>query len=109
MLKNAFRKHTECYNTSNAKHTNINSKWTIVHHNKVYCVKTQKSRFYYDILIGKKFKRNYMEKYWETTYGINKSHWEHIYRNNIWKQNDLKIAEFNMESRTGHTNFFFFS
>ncbi len=94
ILKNAFRKHSENYNTGNAKYTNISNKWTIVNHNRIYCVKTQKSKFYYEILICKKFKRNYMEKHWETTYGINNTNWEDIYMNNIWKQKDSKIAEF---------------
>ncbi len=94
IIKKVFKKLGRNFNTSNARNINIKNVWTIVHNNKVFCIKTQKSRFYYDILIDKKFMKNYMEKYWENAFNLVDTDWKNIYTRNVWSINELKIAEF---------------
>ena len=47
--------------TSQSKNINIKSNWTILVNNKITHVVSQKSNFYYNILIVKKRIKNYME------------------------------------------------
>ncbi len=93
IVKNIFKKIPDNYNTLNAKFVNIKDNWTLIHNNKVYNILKEKSNFFCDILIDKKFERNYMESTWEKEFNIEKHMWKNIYRNQIWI-NDKKVGEF---------------
>ncbi len=82
------------FNTSMASFVNIKNTWTLLNKNKIYNMKLQKSKFYYEILIEQKFERNYMEAKWEEFFGFESHNWKHISLRNIWKIKDRKLAEF---------------
>ncbi len=92
-VKTALKSYKD-FNTSMAKFINIKSNWNILHNKAFHNVKDKKSKFYYDILVGKKVVRNYMEDKWENEFHIEKSQWSQIYTENIWKIKERKIAEF---------------
>ncbi len=90
-----FKKLTTKYDTSLANFVKINKNWTLLHSNSIYCLKTQKSKFYYNIFILKKAEPNYMLKKWEKDFNLESSLWEGIYQNKIWQLKDKKLSEFN--------------
>ncbi len=93
-MKGIFNRLKNKFDTKNAKYINIKNRWTLLHNNAHYNLKTQKSRFYYDILINKKFVRNYMEHAWSRDFDM-EADWGQIYMNQVWKLTDKKLAEFN--------------
>ncbi len=95
-IKKIFKKLTaKIYDTSLAEFVNIKKSWTLLHSNSVYCLKTQKSKFYYNIMIDKKAEPNYMLKKWERDFTLDNTHWKNIYNDKIWQIKDKKLAEFN--------------
>ncbi len=94
-IKKIFKKLTAKYDTSLAEFVNIKKSWTLLHSNSVYCLKTQKSKFYYNIMIDKKAEPNYMLKKWERDFTLDNTHWKNIYNDKIWQIKDKKLAEFN--------------
>ncbi len=93
IVKDLFKKIPDDYSTINAKFVNIIDHWTLIHNNKVYNIINEKSKFFYDIFVDKKFERNYMESTWEKEFNIEKSMWKKIYQNQIWIA-DKKVGEF---------------
>ena len=93
-VKKMLRKHIEMFSTLNAPYVNIRNTWTLLYNNSLYCMKTQKSTFYYKILVDKKYTKNYMEDVWEREFNI-EINWQNMYMTRIWKLNDKKLAEFN--------------
>ncbi len=93
-VKKMFKKLLEVFKTDNAPYVNIRNTWTLLHNNSLYCMKTQKSTFYYKILIDKKYTRNYMEDIWEREFNI-EINWQDLYMTRVWKISDRKLAEFN--------------
>ncbi len=61
--------------------------------NKIFSIKLQKSTFYYNILIGKKFQKNYMEHAWQRDFEIPEINWENVYYNQVWDIKDKKLGE----------------
>ncbi len=95
IIKKIFKKFTNMFNPIMAKHINIRDVWTLISGNSRHCIKTQKSNFYYNLLINKKFERNYMEHFWSKTFDIDTCEWENIYKRKVWNVSEKKIAEFN--------------
>ncbi len=93
-IRNVFKPFKDIFDTSISPYVNIKNSWTIIHKNKKYNIKTQKSSFYYQILINQKSIRNYMEHKWEELFNIESYNWSQIYMRNIWKIKDKKLAEF---------------
>ncbi len=83
------------FDTTLNNHVKIRNTWTILVNNNIYCLKTQKSKFYYEILVKQKFIPNYMEEVWENNFNLTQPNWPAIYHSKIWKINDKKLAEFN--------------
>ncbi len=83
------------FDTTNARYINIRPNWSILAQNSYYYIKTQKSSFYYNILVKNKFIKNYMEDVWELNLDINMPNWKDIYNRKIWGIHDKKLAEFN--------------
>ncbi len=96
-IKTLFKRHKDMFNTSNATYVNIKTTHTMLVNNNVHCIRDQKSKFYYKILVNKKFYRNFMESKWERDFTIDKSEWEGIYNRMIWSLPDKKISEFNFK------------
>ncbi len=94
-IKKIFRKLAEKHQTSLAHYVKIKNTWTLLHKNNIYCIKTQKSKFYYNILVKKKAEPNYMHAKWEREFMIDPSSWTKIYEDRIWNIQDKKLAEFN--------------
>ena len=78
----------------NAEFSNIKHERNILAHNRVHCVKTMKSKFYYNILVKAKFVKNYMQSRWEREFDIQVNQWEGIYLQNVWETKDRKLGEF---------------
>ncbi len=93
-VKKIVKKHCTKFNTYNAHFVNIKYNWSIINNNTIVCVKDKHSRLYYDILIRKKFQKNYMEKVWENLFGLEGLDWAGIYERNVANVRDNKIAEF---------------
>ncbi len=92
-VKRILKKELKDIDTSLSHYINVKTNWTIVHNNSIFSLKTQKSSFYYQILIEKKFIRNYMENKWSKDFNLERSHWNKIYKN-IFKIVDKKLGEF---------------
>ncbi len=62
-------------------------------------INDQKSKFFYQILISKKFQRSSMEHVWSKKFNCinNSSIWENIYKEKITKEKYTKFAEFNFK------------
>ncbi len=95
MVKKVILKQTADTNTRLSQYINIKNRWTLLHKNNLISLKTQKSSFFYCILVEQKFIRNYMENTWERTFDIEGIEWHKIYRQKIWDITDKKLAEFN--------------
>ena len=93
-IRKIFKNISIKYDTTLANYVQIKNKWTILSNNNIYCVKTQKSKFYYNILSDKKSEESYMHKKWEREFNIEHSMWPKIYEENIWNIKERKIAEF---------------
>ncbi len=93
-IKKVLKKQIRNFDTSLAKFINIKDNWDILVNNSKYSMKEQKSRFYYRILVDKKFDKNYMEKSWENSFYPN-INWKSVYRNQVWGIQEKKIGEFN--------------
>ena len=93
ILKEILKDHD--FDTNMARHINIRPIWSILVQNSYHYIKTQKSTFYYNILVQQKFTKNYMEDVWEINLNINKPNWRDIYQRKIWVLQDKKLAEFN--------------
>ncbi len=93
-VKKMFKKIINHFDTKNAVYVKIRNIWTLLHNNSWYCMKTQRSTFYYNILVDKKFVKNYMEDTWAREFNID-INWQNIYMTKIWKLTDKKLAEFN--------------
>ena len=81
--------------TSISSYIQIRKTWVLVDNNTRYCMKTQKCKFYYDILVGKKCEKNYMEKSWERLLNLDNIDWAKVYENQVWDITDRKLGEFN--------------
>ncbi len=66
-----------------------------MHNKKKYNIQETNSKFFYDVLIGKKAEKNYMESAWSRNFNIDNINWENIYNNQIWRIRDRKLSEFN--------------
>ncbi len=95
MVKKIILDQTANTNTAMACHINIKNNWTLFNKNSLISLKTQKSSFYYNILVDQKFIRNYMEDTWERIFDIGEIEWHKIYKQKIWDLTDKKLAEFN--------------
>ncbi len=95
IVKTLFMKIVNNFNPLIAKHVNIRNVWMLVSNNSRYCIKTQKSNFYYTLLIKRKFERNYMERFWGKTFNFEPCEWESIYNRKVWNVAEKKVAEFN--------------
>ncbi len=93
-IKRILRPFLEIFDTGVARHINIKDQWVLLYRNTLYCTKTQKSRFYYNILISKKNVRNYMEKTWERTFDMD-IEWQKVYQNQVYNVQERKLGEFN--------------
>ncbi len=94
VVKKMMKKFIDMYDTRCAKYVNIKKTWKILHNNKLFTLKNQKSRFFYEILIDKKCVRNYMENVWEREFNLENYNWEEIYKRNVWNLSDKKLSEF---------------
>ncbi len=94
-VKKIFEKTIDKFNPQNATFINIKNKWDILVGNNIFSVKLQKSTFYYNILIEKKFQKNYMEHAWQRDFEIPEINWENVYYNQVWDIKDRKLGEFN--------------
>ncbi len=95
IIKKVFHRFIHMFNVENARFINVKNPWTILVNNSLHSLRTQKSSFYYNILIRKKFIPNYMEGVWEREFQIEKTSWKKVYMSKIWKVVDRKLAEFN--------------
>ncbi len=71
-VKKLIKKEAKDIDTSLAHYINIKNTWTLLYNNSIFSIKTQKSSFYYEILIEKKFNRNYMENKWNKDFNLEK-------------------------------------
>ena len=94
-IKKILKKIRINFDTSIAHSLNIKKNWTITWKNTKYCLKTQKSKFYYQILIDHKYESNYMHKKWENEFTLENTDWKNIYKGRVWDLKDRKLAEFN--------------
>ncbi len=94
-VKRALKPHLTKFNFSLAKAINIKTTWNITRNNNIFCIKFQRSSFYYKILTKIKAVPNYMQKTWERTFELDNICWEKIYRNQVWGIKEKKIGEFN--------------
>ncbi len=94
-IKKIFKPFLTKFNFRNAQFINIKNRWNILVNNKIYNTKVQKSTFYYDILIKKKFQKNYMENTWMELFNIQEINWENVYKYQVWELTDKKLGEFN--------------
>ena len=90
-----MKKIKQNFDTSIATSVNIKANWTLTWKNEKYSLKTQKSKFYYKIIINNKFEPNYMQKKWENDYTLENTDWTNIYYNKVWNVKDKKLAEYN--------------
>ncbi len=95
IVKNVFINILENFNTNLSNHVKIRNRWTILVNNNIHSLKTQKSKFFYEILVKQKFIPNYMEEVWHTDFDLIEPQWSTIYKSKIWDINDRKLAEFN--------------
>ncbi len=68
------------FNTENAMYIYLKPGWTILVNNSIHSLKTQKSSFFYKILIKKKFCKNYMQTVWERVLDQPNIEWHKIYK-----------------------------
>ncbi len=94
-IKKIFKPIADKINPENATFVNIKSNWTILVGNTLSSIKIQKSTFYYNILVQRKFEKNYMEKIWMGKFDIQELNWGNIYYNQVWNIKDKKLGEFN--------------
>ena len=88
-----------CMNSSHISTDNIYKNIYFVHDNRRFEIDTLSSKFYYNILCGKKSVKNYTEMVWQRLFDVSlyESDWCTIYRNKIWNMPVKKIAEFNFK------------
>ncbi len=94
-IKKVFKPLLTKFNFINARYVRIKDNWTILVNNNIFNTTLQKSTFYYEILIKKKFQKNYMEDIWKETFDIHEIDWEKLYKNQVWDLQDKKLGEFN--------------
>ena len=94
-VKKALKWVIDNVDTSIAGYIQIKKTWVLLHNNSTFCMKTQNSKFYYDILIDKKFESNYMEKTWDRILNLDNIRWCDVYKEQVWNLTDKKLAEFN--------------
>ncbi len=94
IIKKVFGTVGKNFRTENAIFTHIKDVNTITYQNQIFCSITQKSKFYYKILVHKKYQRNYMEGYWGRIYDFELHDWSKIYIRNVASIPDNKIREF---------------
>jgi len=75
---------------------NVDQKVTIESRTKVYEICYEKSKFFYDLLLDKKYVRSYMEKSWAKHFDreISIPKWEQIYVRRVNKIPGRKLSEF---------------
>ncbi len=98
ILKKVINNVAKRLNTENANYINYN-KTPIFLFEKYTEIYDQKSKFFYNILISKKFQRAPMEHVWSTKFNFinNKSSWENIYKEKIINEKYKKFAEFHFK------------
>ena len=97
IVKKVFRKLISNYGVNFTPRVNIKFKCKIVFQNKVYDVTDQKSRFYYNIIVNKKFIKPLAIAYWIHHFELNESEirWKNICLRKVKYCCIYKIAEFN--------------
>ena len=69
----------------------------LYHKNKAYKISDEKSKFYYNILVDKKFERPYKELIWSKQMGIDADSfsWSRVYTNKVKLCTERKMVQFN--------------
>ncbi len=97
-LKKAILNIAKRMQTDKAKFINYNNKPIFLFETFIE-INDQKSKFFYQILISKKFQRSPMELIWSRKFNFinDGSSWENIYKEKIVKEKYKKFAEFNFK------------
>lgn len=79
----------------NTKLIYVNTRF--LYNNKWYEIDTLSSKFFYDVLIDRKYERTYAEKIWQKKFNISifQSEWKKIYNKKVLKMPFPKMKEFN--------------
>ncbi len=93
-IRKIMKKLKQTHDTGMSQFINIKNKWTIVVKSQIHSLKTQRSKFFYEIMVAKKFEKNYMQRKWELDFNIESTRWKHIYKDRIWDVKDKKLAEY---------------
>lgn len=93
----AIKTYLKILKTSNAKFVKIPNKIYLKTRYRQVLIHNQRLKFFYELLIDKKYERPITEKFWERKFNIDlqSRDWKEIYRNKVHNSVERKLSELN--------------
>ena len=95
-IKKVINKFCNKFDLTKAQYINVRRNFYYFEHGNILCIlENQKSKYFYNILVSKKFKKPYMQNYWKKKFNLEQYiiKWESVYEQKISNIHCSKLAE----------------